>query len=117
MSDTNGLSMGYGMAKTMTINHKQEKQLVKEAEMEFKRRGKFKRVFPSIDYHYYKQFFTEERMLNYVLDQKLMSKRRLATVPIPAPLSLPSSQPSNAISMKQKIEYLNNKSHMINMAN
>jgi hypothetical protein len=34
---------------------------VKEAEMEFKRRGKFKRVFPSIEYHYYKQFFAEER--------------------------------------------------------
>lgn len=45
--------------------------------MEFKRRGKFKRVFPSVDYHYYRQFFTEERPLNIILDQKLMSKRRL----------------------------------------
>lgn len=45
--------------------------------MEFKLRGKFKRVFPSIDYPYYKQFFTEERPLNVVLDEKIMSKRRL----------------------------------------
>lgn len=45
--------------------------------MEFKLRGKFKRVFPSIDYHYYKQFFTEERPLNVILDEKLMAKRRL----------------------------------------
>ena len=45
--------------------------------MEFKLRGKFKRVFPSIDYHYYKQFFTEERVFNVILDEKLMGKRRL----------------------------------------
>lgn len=45
--------------------------------MEFKLRGKFKRVFPSIDYHYYKQFFTEERTFNIILDEKLMAKRRL----------------------------------------
>jgi len=45
--------------------------------MEFKLRGKFKRVFPTVDYHYYKQFFTEERPLNAILDEKLMSKRRL----------------------------------------
>lgn len=51
----------YGIVKNAPLNPKVEKQLVKEAEMEFKRRGKFKRVFPSIDYHYYKQFFTEER--------------------------------------------------------
>jgi hypothetical protein len=59
------------------MSAKQEKQLVKEAEMEFKRRGRFKRVFPTVDYHYYKQFFTEERYLNQVLDQKIMNKRRL----------------------------------------
>lgn len=60
------------------LNPKIEKSLVKEAELEFKRRGKFKRVFPSVDYHYYKQFFTEERQFNLVLDQRIMSKRRLA---------------------------------------
>lgn len=51
--DTNGFSYG-GNGKQSLLNPKQEKTLVKEAEMEFKRRGKFKRVFPSIDYHYYK---------------------------------------------------------------
>jgi hypothetical protein len=52
--------------------------LIKEAEMEFKLRGKFKRVFPTIDYNYYKQFFTEERPLNQLLDDSIMAKRRLA---------------------------------------
>lgn len=59
------------------IEKKHKKQLVKEAEMEFKLRGKFKRVFPCIEYNYYKQFFTEERPLNVVLDEAIMSKRRL----------------------------------------
>lgn len=65
------------MAKSNLIDKKAKKQLIKEAEMEFKLRGKFKRVFPSIDYGYYKQFFTEERLFNVILDDKLMSKRRL----------------------------------------
>lgn len=60
-----------------SVDKKARKQIVKEAEMEFKLRGKFKRVFPSIDYHYYKQFFTEERPFNVILDEKLMAKRRL----------------------------------------
>lgn len=51
-----------------TVDKKHVKQLVKEAEMEFKLRGKFKRVFPTIDYPYYRQFFTEERPLNVILD-------------------------------------------------
>lgn len=45
--------------------------------MEFKLRGKFRRVFPSIDYPYYRQFFAEERPLNVLLDDKIMSKRRI----------------------------------------
>ena len=53
------------------------KTIIKDAEMEFKLRGKFKRVFPSIDYPYYKQFFVEERLFNVILDEKLMAKRRL----------------------------------------
>jgi hypothetical protein len=65
------------MVKSSLIDKKAKKQLIKEAEMEFKLRGKFKRVFPSIDYSYYKQFFTEERLFNVILDEKLMSKRRL----------------------------------------
>jgi hypothetical protein len=78
---------------------------VKEAEMEFKRRGKFKRVFPSVDYHYYRQFFADERPLNFILDQKLMSKRRLSNIN------------QNSMSMKQKIDYLNTKSNFIAMNN
>jgi hypothetical protein len=72
--------------------------------MEFKRRGKFKRVFPSVDYHYYRQFFNEERPLNYVLDMRLMSKRRLSNVA------------QNSMSMKQKIEYLNTKTNLMSMS-
>ena len=48
--------------------------------MEFKLRGKFKRVFPSIDYQYYKQFFAEERPLNALLDERIMSKRRIGSL-------------------------------------
>lgn len=71
------------MVKSNLIDKKAKKQLIKEAEMEFKLRGKFKRVFPSIDYGYYKQFFTEERLFNVILDDKLMSKRRLGNqIPI-----------------------------------
>lgn len=66
------------MVRNTGIDKKQIKQVVKEAEMEFKLRGKFKRVFPSIDYPYYKQFFTEERALNIVLDEKIMAKRRIS---------------------------------------
>ena len=51
--------------------------MVKEAEAEFRRRQGFKRIFPSIDYGYYKQFFVQERPFNVLLDAKVMSKRRL----------------------------------------
>ena len=47
---------------------KDEKVLLKETEEENKRRGSFKRVFPCIDFVYYKQFFEEDRPLNYFLD-------------------------------------------------
>jgi len=42
------------MVKSNLVDKKVKKQLIKEAEMEFKLRGKFKRVFPSIEYSYYK---------------------------------------------------------------
>jgi len=60
MSETRG---GGGAGKL-------EKAIVRETEREFKRRGKFKRIFPSLEYNYYKQFFKEERPLNNLLDQK-----------------------------------------------
>lgn len=54
-----------------------------------------------MDYHYYKQFFPEERPLNVMLDQRVMSKRRL------------NNAVASAMSMKQRIEYLNNKQNLI----
>ena len=66
-----------------------EKDVVKETEMEFRRRQGFKRIFPSIDYAYYKQFFVKERNANALLDQRVMEKRRLTA--------------ANAQMLKQKI--------------
>ncbi len=74
-----GFSQSAVMARSTIIDKKNKQKLVKEAEMEFKLRGKFKRVFPSIDYNYYKQFFTEERPFNAILDEKIMSKRRFGS--------------------------------------
>jgi hypothetical protein len=56
---------------------REEYKLVKETEDEFKRRRHFKRIFPSMDYSYYKQFFLAgERPLNKLLDEKIMDVRR-----------------------------------------
>ena len=76
-----GLQDGFSQSAIImkaVVEKKHKKQLIKDAEMEFKLRGKFKRVFPSIEYGYYKQFFTEERPLNAILDEAIMAKRRLA---------------------------------------
>ena len=59
------------------ISLKDEKDVVRDTEMEFRRRQSFKRIFPSIDYAYYKQFFVKERNANALLDQRVMEKRRL----------------------------------------
>ena len=71
--------------------------------MEFKLRGKFKRVFPTVDYHYYKQFFTEERPLNAILDEKLMAKRRLCNNPLQPSMLVTSG----AISIVQQTAFAN----------
>jgi tubulin polyglutamylase TTLL5 len=55
---------------------KEEKMALKDTEDEFKRRNFFKRIFPSVDFLYYKQFFEEERPLNNFLDAKLMAQFR-----------------------------------------
>lgn len=47
---------------------KEERALLKETEEEYKRRGKFKRVFPCSEFAYYKQFFEESRPMNIFLD-------------------------------------------------
>ena len=58
----------------------QEQHIVHEAEDEFRRRGHFKRIFPSMEYAHYKQFFLQgERPLNKLLDDRIMEKRRLRT--------------------------------------
>lgn len=56
---------------------KEEKTIVKESEDEMRRKGKFKRIFPSFEFAYYKQFFEEDRPLNYLLDAKIMNKMRM----------------------------------------
>ena len=50
--------------------------MVQEAIDENKRKRFFKRLFPSVDYLYYKQFFTEDRYLNQILDDRLTAKKR-----------------------------------------
>jgi hypothetical protein len=47
-----------------------------DTDSEFKRRGFFKRIFPCVDFLYYKQFFEEDRPLNYLIDAKVFSKKR-----------------------------------------
>ena len=54
-----------------------EKRAIIETELEFRRRGFFKRIFPTYDFLYYKQFFEEERMLNFILDTKIFGKKRV----------------------------------------
>jgi hypothetical protein len=50
---------------------------LKETIEEFNRKNFFKRIFPTVDFLYYKQFFVEERQLNYFIDKKLFGKKRL----------------------------------------
>ena len=50
---------------------------MKETIDEFGRKNFFKRIFPTVDFLYYKQFFVEERPLNYFIDKKLFGKKRL----------------------------------------
>jgi hypothetical protein len=63
-SQTNFSQIG----KPGTTLTKVEKAIIKETDGEYKRRGKFVRVFPSVDYNYYKQFFKEERFSNFMID-------------------------------------------------
>ena len=67
----------YNNKTACQLSAKEEKEILKETEYEFQRRQGFKRIFPSVDYNYYKQFFIKERPLNKFIDEKVMSKRRL----------------------------------------
>ena len=55
---------------------KEERDAIKETDEEYKRRGFFKRIFPCYDFLYYKQFFEEDRPLNFLIDAKLFQKKR-----------------------------------------
>lgn len=55
---------------------KEDRANIKETDDEMKRRGFFKRIFPCLDFLYYRQFFEEERLINYVIDAKLYAKKR-----------------------------------------
>ena len=55
---------------------KEEKIVLKETLDENQRKNFFKRIFPNIDYPYYRQFFEEDRPLNHFIDSKLMSRKR-----------------------------------------
>lgn len=56
--------------------NKEEKEAIRETDDEYKRKGFFNRIFPCIDFLYYKQFFEEDRPLNYLVDAKLFQKKR-----------------------------------------
>ena len=75
--------------KKQPIVVKDSNEIVRETEMEFRRRQRYKRIFPSIDYAYYKQFFVTERATNALIDAKVMDKRRLTS--------------TNTMILKQKI--------------
>jgi hypothetical protein len=49
---------------------KDEKEVIRETDEEYKLKGHFKRIFPNGNYYFYKMFFTEERPLNVLLDSK-----------------------------------------------
>ena len=55
---------------------KDERAAIKETEDEYRRRGFFNRIFPCYDFLYYKQFFEEDKPLNYVVDAKLFAQKR-----------------------------------------
>lgn len=56
--------------------NKEEKYALQDTIDENKRKGFFKRIFPTVDYLYYKQFFEEDRPLNKMIDERLMNKKR-----------------------------------------
>lgn len=66
----------HGGVKLVETLSKDDKAAVRETDEEFKRRGFFKRIFPCYDFQYYKQFFEEDRLINYIIDAKLYAKKR-----------------------------------------
>ena len=69
INNTHGVNISGNMSK-------EDRQILIETNEEYKRRGFFKRIFPCADFLYYKQFFEEERQINYFLDARLYGKKR-----------------------------------------
>jgi len=80
-SSTNG--GGFGRDRSSNIIQKNEREPTKEEKIVLKetidenaRKNFFKRIFPTVEYMYYKQFFEEDRPLNHFIDAKLMGRKR-----------------------------------------
>lgn len=58
---------------------KEERFIVQETMDEYRRKGFFKRIFPAVDFLYYKQFFEEDRPFNRLLDERIWAKKRDVT--------------------------------------
>ena len=82
---------------------------MKDTEDEMRRRGFFKRIFPCLDFLYYRQFFEEERLINYIIDAKLYAKKRNVN-----PIQLRKVQPLPLFAMR---EQLNNPDGVLNPQN
>ena len=61
-------------AKTLAALTPEERRCIAELEVEDRCRGRFKRVFPSVDGFMYRQFFDEVRPLNELMNQYMVSK-------------------------------------------
>ena len=77
---------------------KEERAAIKETDEEMKRRGFFKRIFPCLDFLYYRQFFEEERIVNYVIDAKLYARKRNIN-----PVQLRKIQPMPLFLMREQM--------------
>jgi len=53
---------------------KEQKTAIKETNSEYRRRGRFRRIFPTIHYSYYKKFFETERPLNIIIADQLIKE-------------------------------------------
>lgn len=51
---------------------KEQKAAIRETASEHKRRGRFRRIFPTVHYSYYKGFFESERPLNVAVADQLL---------------------------------------------
>jgi tubulin polyglutamylase TTLL5 len=62
------------VVKLKDSNNKDERIAIRDAEEEYKRKGKFRRIFPTPSYNHYKAFFESERLLNITLAHHLIKQ-------------------------------------------